>query len=46
MPAEYTEWKIAFDTGWTLEYIRSMSMQDIENYYQVKDATRKAGRPL
>jgi hypothetical protein len=46
MPAEYTEWKMAFETGWTLDYIRGLSMQDVENYFQVKDGARKAGVQL
>ena len=46
MPTEFTEWKIAFDTGWTLDYIRSLSLQDIENYFQVRDGARKAGIQL
>lgn len=46
MPDEYIEWKMAFETGWTLDYIRSLTMQDRENYLQVKDGANKAGRPL
>jgi hypothetical protein len=44
MPFQYFEWDLAFKTGWTLEYIRSLSMQDIEDYYQIMDGKAKAGK--
>ena len=43
MPNEYHEWKLVLDTGWTLDYIRSLSLQDYHNYFQIKDAKSKAG---
>jgi hypothetical protein len=43
MPDEYLDWKIVFDTGWTLEQVRAMSMQDVHDYIQIIDARTKAG---
>lgn len=43
MPQEYLEWKLVFETGWTLDTIRALSMQDYHNYLQIKDAKAKAG---
>ena len=43
MPHEYLEWDLVFRTGWTLEYIRSLTMQDYHDYLQIKDARVKAG---
>lgn len=45
MPLEYFEWQIAFDTGWTLEYIGSLSYTDVFDYIQIKDAIVKARAP-
>jgi hypothetical protein len=42
MPQEYTEWDIVERTGWTLDYIRSLSLQDIHDFYQIQDAKIKA----
>jgi len=42
IPSKYFEWTLAFETGWTLDYIRSLSMQDIQDYLQIKDAMIKA----
>lgn len=42
MPTEYFDWKMVFDTGWTLDYIRSLSMKDYQDYLQIKDARIKA----
>ena len=41
-PLEFLEWQIVFETGWTLEQVRAMSMQDYHNYWQIKDALSKA----
>ena len=41
MPAEYFDWKMAFDTGWTLEYIRSLPYAEYLNYIEIKDAINK-----
>jgi hypothetical protein len=43
LPDEYLEWDMVFRTGWTLEYIRDLSMADIHNYIQIKDGRAKAG---
>jgi len=43
MPMKYFEWKLAFDTGWSLEYIRSMKYGDFVEYLEIKDAMNKAG---
>jgi hypothetical protein len=43
LPAQYIEWELALRTGWTLEYIRSLSMQDLADYRQVIDGMKKAG---
>ncbi len=43
IPNEYFEWELALKTGWTLEYIRGLSMQDIEDYFQIADGKAKAG---
>jgi hypothetical protein len=42
MPQEYMDWKIVEDTGWTLDYIRSLSMRDVHDYIQITDAKAKA----
>lgn len=42
MPLKVFEWQLAFDTGWTLEYIRSLRYGDLIEYIQVKDAMAKA----
>ena len=42
MPAEYFDWKMALDTGWTLEYIRSLPYAEYLNYIEIKDAINKA----
>ena len=43
MPMEYFQWKLAFETGWTLEHIRSMKYGDFAEYLEIKDAMNKAG---
>ncbi len=43
-PDEYFEWELVMATGWTLEYVRSLSMQDFYNYLQIEDAKGKARR--
>jgi hypothetical protein len=37
-----TRWEIAADTGWTLEYIESLSFEDVWQYLSVRDAGRKS----
>jgi hypothetical protein len=36
------EWRLVQETGWTLEYIRAMSVKDLHAYIQVKDGMTKA----
>lgn len=43
LPSQYIVWELVFRTGWTLEYIRSLSMQDIQDYQQIIDGMKKAG---
>ena len=43
MPAKYFKWKLAFETGWTLEYIDGMKYGDFIEYLEIKDAQNKAG---
>jgi len=43
MPREYHEWILVKKTGWTLDYVRSMSVQDYNNCLQIIDAEAKAG---
>lgn len=42
LPIKYIIWKIAFDTGWTLEYIESLPMSRYVDYIQIKDGIFKA----
>lgn len=44
VPWEYTRWQLAKAYGWTLEYIDSLSIGDIREWYQVTDATAKYGK--
>ena len=43
LPAQFIEWELVLRTGWTLDYIRSLSMQDIHDGKQVLDGMKKAG---
>ena len=43
MPMEYFHWKLALETGWSLEYIRTMKYGDFVEYLEIKDAINKAG---
>jgi len=45
-PYEYWRWRIARETGWTLEYIDRLSHADIAEYWQVLDGEYKASQPL
>lgn len=38
MPDEYWRWRLALDTGWTLDYIDGLSLKDFHDYLQVMDA--------
>lgn len=35
-------WRIAEETGWTLEYIDDMSMADVQEWLSVRDGETKA----
>ena len=45
MPMEYYRWELARECGWTLEYIDNLSMQDFQNWIQIRDAKVKAAKP-
>ncbi len=42
MPDEYWDWKLARETGWTLEYIHRLSLEDFHNWLSIHDAEAKA----
>ena len=42
MPLIWWQWKIARETGWTLEYIRGLSVGDFHDYLQIMDGESKA----
>lgn len=42
MPITYFKWRIAFDTGWTLEYINSLTYGSLVEYMEIQDAMAKA----
>ena len=37
VPKELMKWELAKEFGWTLDYIDSLSLQDVHEYYQIKD---------
>jgi hypothetical protein len=37
-----TRWQLARETGWTLEYIDSLTLPDISQYLSVMDGIQKA----
>lgn len=41
LPIRWWDWHIARETGWTLEYVRCLSVQDFHDYLQIKDAEAK-----
>ncbi len=41
-PKELLEWQLAERFGWTLNYIRSLTMQDLQNLFQIDDGRNKA----
>lgn len=43
MPIEYFFWQLAFETGWTMDYIMSLPMSVWHEYLSIKDALDKAG---
>lgn len=42
IPFEYITWKMAFETGWTLEYIEGLPMERYIEYIQIKDGIAKS----
>ena len=42
MPYALLRWRLVKETGWTLEYIDSLSMADIHEREQVMDGEAKA----
>jgi len=44
IPAEITEFFIARETGWTLEYIREMDKKDYETFTLLFDIFNKISR--
>jgi hypothetical protein len=38
LPSQWWDWTLARETGWTLEYIRNMSVKDFHEYIQIRDA--------
>jgi len=41
-PLEYWRWHLAEQYGWTLDYVDSLSLADMTEYYQVQDGLGKA----
>lgn len=41
-PPELLKWELVEHYHWTLEYVESLTMQQIHEYYQIKDARMKA----
>ena len=44
MPFEFIRWKLAESFGWTLDYIDSLSMSDVEQWMQILDGKSKAAK--
>lgn len=42
MPNEYWDWEIVAETGWPLEYVRSLSLADFHAWLQIRDAKYRA----
>jgi hypothetical protein len=41
MPGEYWEWRLARETGWSLEYIQGLPVGRWHEYFQIEDAQGK-----
>lgn len=41
MPGEYWEWRLARETGWSLEYIQGLPVGRWHEYFQIEDAQAK-----
>jgi hypothetical protein len=46
LPFEYFRWEMAGDFGWTLEYVDSLSMADMQEWLAVRDGKMNAGTSL
>lgn len=42
MPWEYWRWRIAEQYGWTLNEVDALSMDDLQEWFQVQDGICKA----
>jgi hypothetical protein len=42
MPLKWWRWELARKTGWTLDYIDSLSLGDWHEYWQIIDGESKA----
>jgi len=42
-PMELLRWQMAERFGWTLEYIDSLLLRDLQEWLQIADAQAKAG---
>jgi len=41
-PIELLKWNMAEQYGWTLDYIDSLPLSKVHEYYQIRDARHKA----
>ena len=46
MPMVYTVWKIARETGWSLEYVEGLPVGRLHEYLQIVDAEATARSSL
>lgn len=45
MPAEWWDWRLAREfPGWTLEYIRSLSVGDFHDWIEIEEARHTAAK--
>jgi hypothetical protein len=42
LPLEWWQWKIAREFGWTLDYIESLPLGRLHQYWQILDGEGKA----
>jgi hypothetical protein len=42
LPLEYMRWALAREFGWTLDYIDGLTLDDLQEYLQIKDGETKA----
>jgi hypothetical protein len=46
LPFEFYRWVLAEKFGWSLEYIDSLSMADLHEYFHVQDGRQKASTSM